>query len=40
VDRLRELAVADPRIRPWTEGKAVRKVVVIPDKLVNVVVGS
>ncbi|MBI4574060.1 MAG: leucine--tRNA ligase [candidate division NC10 bacterium] len=40
VDRLQELAVADPRIRPWTEGKAVRKVVVIPDKLVNVVVGS
>ncbi|MFB3817823.1 MAG: leucine--tRNA ligase [Candidatus Methylomirabilales bacterium] len=37
--RLRELALADPRVRPWIGGKAVRKVVVVPDKLVNVVVG-
>ena len=26
--------------KPWTAGKAVRKVVVIPDKLVNIVVSS
>jgi leucyl-tRNA synthetase len=36
--RLEELALQDPRIRPWTGGKAIRKVIVIPDKLVNVVV--
>jgi leucyl-tRNA synthetase len=39
-DRLRALALADPRIQPWTGGKAVRKVVVIPDKLVNIVVAA
>ncbi len=39
-DRLKELALLDPRIQSWTAGKAVRKVVVIPDKLVNIVVSS
>jgi leucyl-tRNA synthetase len=39
-DCLRELALTDPRIQPWTGGKAVRKVIVIPDKLVNIVVAS
>ncbi len=39
-DRLRELALQDPRVQPWTAGKAVRKVIVIPDKLVNIVVSS
>jgi leucyl-tRNA synthetase len=37
--RLRELALADPRVQPWIGGKGVRKVVVVPDKLVNLVVG-
>jgi leucyl-tRNA synthetase len=39
-DRLKEQALLDPRIQLWTAGKAVRKVVVIPDKLVNIVVSS
>jgi leucyl-tRNA synthetase len=39
-DRLRELALSDSRIQPWIGGKAVQKVIVIPDKLVNIVVGS
>lgn len=39
-DRLKEQALLDPRIQSWTGGKAVRKVVVIPDKLVNIVVSS
>jgi leucyl-tRNA synthetase len=39
-DRLRELALGDPRTQVWTAGKAVRKVVVIRDKLVNIVVSS
>jgi leucyl-tRNA synthetase len=38
--RLREAALQDPRIQPWTAGKAVHKVIVIPDKLVNIVVSS
>ena len=39
-DRLKEQALLDPRIQSWTAGKTVRKVVVIPDKLVNIVVAS
>jgi len=27
-------------VRQWVEGRAVRKVVVIPDKLVNIVVAG
>ncbi len=32
-------ALADPRIRELIEGKAVRKVIVVPGRLVNIVVG-
>jgi leucyl-tRNA synthetase len=39
-DRLRELALSDSRVQPWIGGKAVRNVIVIPDRLVNIVVGS
>jgi leucyl-tRNA synthetase len=39
-DRLRELALSDSRVQPWIGGKAVRRVIVIPDRLVNIVVGS
>jgi leucyl-tRNA synthetase len=35
---LRETALADPRIRGLIEGKQVRKVIVVPGKLVNIVV--
>ncbi|MGB0591292.1 MAG: leucine--tRNA ligase [Myxococcota bacterium] len=37
-DALRTLALEDPRIQKWTEGKTVRKVIVVPNKIVNVVV--
>ncbi|MFP4329896.1 MAG: leucine--tRNA ligase [Spirochaetaceae bacterium] len=36
---LEEHAMAHEKIREWTEGKTVRKVIAVPDKLVNVVVG-
>jgi leucyl-tRNA synthetase len=39
-DRLKEQALSDPRIQSWTAGKTVRKVIVVPDKLVNIVVSS
>ncbi|HSB80399.1 MAG TPA: class I tRNA ligase family protein, partial [Candidatus Methylomirabilis sp.] len=39
-DRLKLLALEDARTRQWTQGKSVRKVIVVPDKLVNVVVAS
>ncbi|MCI0640345.1 MAG: leucine--tRNA ligase [Gemmataceae bacterium] len=36
---LEQAALADEKIRALTEGKTVRKVIVIPGKLVNIVVG-
>jgi len=39
-EQLRALALGEPRIRPWIEGRTVRKAVVIPDKLVNIVVAG
>ena len=39
-ESLKTLALAEPRVRQWVEGRAVRKVVVIPDKLVNIVVAG
>ncbi|MFL5371998.1 MAG: leucine--tRNA ligase [Myxococcales bacterium] len=35
---IREAAAADPKIRSWIDGKTVKKVVVIPKRLVNFVV--
>jgi leucyl-tRNA synthetase len=35
---LRGLALADPRVQPWLAGQAVRRAVVVPDRLVNIVV--
>jgi len=38
-EALRELALADPHVRPYLEGKEVKKLVVARGKLVSVVVG-
>jgi leucyl-tRNA synthetase len=38
-DQLRELALADGRIKELIGGKQVKKVIVVPKKLVNIVVG-
>ncbi len=37
-EELERMALADPKVRPFVEGKQVQKVVVVPDKLVNIVV--
>ena len=37
-DELEKLALADPKIQPFIAGKQVVKVIVVPDKLVNIVV--
>jgi leucyl-tRNA synthetase len=37
--KLETLALADERVRAFTDGKQVRKVIVVPKKLVNIVVG-
>ncbi|MEJ2689092.1 MAG: leucine--tRNA ligase [Deltaproteobacteria bacterium] len=37
-ERLKELALADEKILKFTEGKIIRKVIVVPGKLINVVV--
>jgi leucyl-tRNA synthetase len=39
-EQLRTLALEEPRIRQWVEGRSVRKIVVIPEKLVNIVVAA
>jgi leucyl-tRNA synthetase len=36
-DELEKLAVNDEKIQEWIEGKTIRKVVVVPGKLVNIV---
>jgi leucyl-tRNA synthetase len=37
-DELRAAAVADEKVRPFTEGREVLKVIVVPQRLVNIVV--
>jgi leucyl-tRNA synthetase len=37
-DEMREAALSDERVRVWTEGKQIVKVVVVPARLVNIVV--
>jgi leucyl-tRNA synthetase len=37
-DDVRQTALADPQVHKWVEGKAIRKVIVVKGKLVNVVV--
>jgi leucyl-tRNA synthetase len=37
-DALRELALADPAVRAYTQGKTIKTVVVAKGKLINVVV--
>jgi leucyl-tRNA synthetase len=38
-DELERLALALPNVQKWMDGKTVRKVIVVPNKLVNVVIG-
>ena len=37
-NEMREAALADSRVKPFIEGKDVKKVIVVPGKLVNIVV--
>ena len=36
-DELEKLAINDAKIQEWIEGKTIRKVIVVPGKLVNIV---
>ena len=36
-DRVRQLALGDDRVKPWIERRSVEKVVVVPNRLVNIV---
>ena len=38
-EELKAAALADEKVLPFLEGKQVRKVICVPDKLVNIVVG-
>jgi leucyl-tRNA synthetase len=37
-DVARELALAEPAVSKWTDGKQIIKVIVVPDRIVNIVV--
>ena len=37
-ESLKAKSLEDPRIQEWTDGKEVKKVIVVPKKLVNIVV--
>jgi leucyl-tRNA synthetase len=37
-DDLRDAALRHERIQEWIAGKAIRKVIIVPQKLVNIVV--
>ncbi|MBZ0159658.1 MAG: leucine--tRNA ligase [bacterium] len=37
---MREVALADERIKGWLDGRSIRKVVIVPKKLVNIVTGG
>jgi leucyl-tRNA synthetase len=34
------LALADDKVKPWLQGRAIERVVVVPNRLVNVVTRS
>ena len=36
-EELEQIALNDEKIKEWIEGKQVRKVIVVPGKLVNIV---
>jgi leucyl-tRNA synthetase len=35
----RELALTSPKVRPHVEGREIRKIIYVPGRLVNLVVG-
>ena len=37
-DEIKELALSNDRIKPWLENKEIKKVILVPKKLVNIVV--
>ncbi|MFK7936024.1 MAG: class I tRNA ligase family protein, partial [Saprospiraceae bacterium] len=38
-DEIEKTALANEAIQKWTEGKTIRKVIVVPKRMVNIVVG-
>ncbi|HPE67974.1 MAG TPA: leucine--tRNA ligase [Thermotogota bacterium] len=39
-EELEQKALSSEKIQPWLEGKAIRKLIVLPDRLVNIVIGK
>jgi leucyl-tRNA synthetase len=37
-DKLKELVLADEKLQPWLQGKAVKNFIIVPKKLVNLVI--
>lgn len=38
-DTIQQTAMADPAAEKWLDGKTVRKVIVVPGKIINIVIG-
>ena len=38
VEKMKELALASAKVKAFTDGKEVVKIITVPDKLVNIVV--
>jgi leucyl-tRNA synthetase len=38
-DQVKAAAFADEKVKPWLEGKQLRKAIYVPGKLLNIVVG-
>jgi leucyl-tRNA synthetase len=36
-EEIEKAALADPAAQKWTEGKAPRKVIIVPGKIINIV---
>ena len=37
-EKIKELILSEEKLKPWLQGKPLRKIIVVPDKLVNIVV--
>ena len=37
-EAVRELALQDPKVRQWLDGKQVKQVIVVPGRVVNIVI--
>jgi leucyl-tRNA synthetase len=37
-DKLKEMVLSDEKVKPWLQNKPIKKVIIVPQKLVNIVI--